>query len=65
MSIHHAEGLRTFVPDRDNDLTRRLDEGFVISGQRFLVGKAGFEPATSASRTQRPAKLGHFPCAQS
>ena len=52
MSIHHAEGLRTFVPDRDNDLTRRLDEGFVISGQRFLVGKAGFEPATSASRTQ-------------
>jgi hypothetical protein len=25
------------------------------------VGKAGFEPATSASRTQRAAKLRHFP----
>lgn len=27
----------------------------------MLVGKAGFEPAASASRTQRAAKLRHFP----
>jgi hypothetical protein len=26
-----------------------------------LVGWAGFEPATSASRTQRSAKLSHHP----
>jgi hypothetical protein len=26
-----------------------------------VVGKAGFEPATSASRTLRAAKLRHFP----
>ena len=29
----------------------------------FLVGKAGFEPAASASRTLRAAKLRHFPSA--
>jgi hypothetical protein len=29
----------------------------------ILVGKAGFEPATSASRTLRAAKLRHFPSA--
>ena len=28
---------------------------------RLVVGKAGFEPATSASRTLRAAKLRHFP----
>ena len=27
----------------------------------FLVGTAGFEPATSASRTLRAAKLRHVP----
>jgi len=27
----------------------------------FVVGKAGFEPATSASRTLRAAQLRHFP----
>jgi hypothetical protein len=29
----------------------------------YLVGKAGFEPAASASRTLRAAKLRHFPSA--
>ena len=27
----------------------------------FLVGMTGFEPATSASRTQRSTKLSHIP----
>ena len=27
----------------------------------FLVGATGFEPATSASRTQRSTKLSHAP----
>ncbi len=29
--------------------------------QSFIVGKAGFEPAASASRTLRATKLRHFP----
>jgi hypothetical protein len=40
---------------RPTYVVRRLPD------QWLVVGKAGFEPATSASRTLRAAKLRHFP----
>jgi hypothetical protein len=33
----------------------------VTSGKIKMVGKTGFEPATSWSRTKRSTKLSHFP----
>ena len=46
------KGLRSPHPDQQK---RRLLASFL------LVGMTGFEPATSASRTQRSTKLSHIP----
>ncbi len=42
--------------------TGPMDVNEVVWTARLLVGKAGFEPAASASRTLRAAKLRYFPC---
>ena len=33
----------------------------LMEHELFLIGATGFEPATSASRTQRSTKLSHAP----
>lgn len=55
-SHHDALPVRWVAPHRLTEVeSTRIRPGI------SLVGKAGFEPAASASRTLRAAKLRHFP----
>src|SRR5207244_11071296 len=55
-------GRRTAPPAEPFDYSSPEDAWHTASGRlRDLVGTAGFEPATSASRTLRSTKLSHVP----
>jgi hypothetical protein len=61
------EGRETEIPPKGRDPGSSLSALFGFSPSRegsnkcLVVGVAGFEPTTSASRTQRSTKLSHTP----
>ncbi len=61
--MHRVEDLYAKLSGRSTSTTERTDEktGPEREPVFHVVGAAGFEPVTSASRTQRSTKLSYIP----
>ena len=64
MTENKKEQLRTLTSGNAasfNSIEKTKNTGFIEHDVFQKVGATGFEPATSASRTQRSTKLSHAP----